>query len=215
MDVHSESDGKKIEVIENFPVSEIKTGFGNPRKIKKKKKEELQNSLEQLGDFGLILIDEENNVIAGNQRVSVLKSLNPDSTVLVKRLVGYSQSELRAINVMDNTHSGEWDLDILADWTSDLMLDLGLDTDDKPAKNKSLKDMEPLRYEKYDFVIICCRNEVDYKYLSDALGLDDKRVIITPKRKIKARAVWYDDIKAQIVRKDESADWLRDNGNAE
>lgn len=67
----------------------------------------------------------------------------------------------------------------------------------------------------HDYVIICCRNEVDYKYLIDALGLDDKRVIITPKRKIKARAVWYDDIKAQIVRKDEAADWLKDNGNAE
>ncbi len=208
----NENNQKRIEVIENFPVSEINSAFGNPRKIKKKKKEELQNSLEQLGDFGLILIDEDNNVIAGNQRVSILKSLDPNSTVLVKRLIGYSQSELRAINVMDNTHSGEWDLDILAEWTSDLML--GLDTDEKPAKNKSTKDMEPLRYEKYDYVIICCRNEVDYKYLQSALGLDEKKVIITPKRKIKARAIWYEDIKAQIIRKDETDDWLKD-GNAE
>lgn len=35
---------KRIEVIENFPVQKIKNGFGNPRKIKKKKAEELQQS---------------------------------------------------------------------------------------------------------------------------------------------------------------------------
>lgn len=64
---------KRIEVIENFPVQKIKNGFGNPRKIKKKKAEELQQSLDTLGDFGLILLDEEDNVIAGNQRVELMK----------------------------------------------------------------------------------------------------------------------------------------------
>ena len=31
----------------------LKTGFGNPRKITAQKRKELQNSLEQLGDFAL------------------------------------------------------------------------------------------------------------------------------------------------------------------
>ncbi|MCC8014384.1 MAG: hypothetical protein LIO87_04240 [Eubacterium sp.] len=74
---------KRIEVIENFPVTRIKNGFGNPRKIKKKKAEELQQSMEMLGDFGLILIDENDNVIAGNQRVEILKRNKPDAKVLV------------------------------------------------------------------------------------------------------------------------------------
>lgn len=35
---------KRIEVIENFPVQKIKNGFGNPRKIKKKKADSVSSS---------------------------------------------------------------------------------------------------------------------------------------------------------------------------
>lgn len=54
---------KEIEVCE-LPVSSLKTGFGNPRKIQGKKKKELKESLESFGNFGLVLIDEHNNIIA-------------------------------------------------------------------------------------------------------------------------------------------------------
>ncbi len=49
----------------------LKTGFlGIPERSQPRKRKELQNSLEQLGDFGLILIDEQYNIIGGNQRVA-------------------------------------------------------------------------------------------------------------------------------------------------
>lgn len=53
---------------EKMRVGDLKHGFGNPRKITKKKAEELERSLEMFGDFGIFLIDENDNVIAGNQR---------------------------------------------------------------------------------------------------------------------------------------------------
>ena len=106
---------KWIEVVDNYPVQKIKNGFGNPRKIRKKKAEELQQSLDTLGDFGLILLDENDNVIAGNQRVELMKRNNPEATVLVKKLHGYTESELRAINIKDNTHAGEWDMNLLSE----------------------------------------------------------------------------------------------------
>ena len=52
---------------------------------------------------------------------------NPDTQVLCKRLIGYSESELKAINIKANTHAGEWDMDKLAEWTADLKIDLSLD----------------------------------------------------------------------------------------
>lgn len=128
---------KRIEVIENFPVQKIKNGFGNPRKIKKKKAEELQQSLDTLGDFGLILLDEEDNVIAGNQRVELMKRNDPDAKVLVKKLYGYTESELRAINIKDNTHAGEWDMNLLSEWTADLTLDLASKRKKKARKTKT------------------------------------------------------------------------------
>lgn len=43
--------------------------------------------------------------------------------------------------------------------------------------------------------MIVCRNEIDHLNLTRALGIDDKKVLVsrnaTRERKIKARAVWY------------------------
>lgn len=164
-----ETNKKRIEVVE-MRVGDIKFGFGNPRKIKKKKKEELERSIEQYGDFGLFLIDENNNAIGGNQRATTMAAQDPDRIVLCKRLIGYSEADLRAINIKDNTHAGEWDLDLLADWTADLTTDLGLDL-----------------------------KELDYNELTRNLGIDGAIVRMGSKKKLKARAVWYHNMKAQIV----------------
>ena len=78
---------KKIEVL-TMKVKDIKTNFGNPRKIGKKKREELAKSLETYGDFGLFIVDENDDVIAGNQRLQLLKEMDEDTEVLVKKLIG-------------------------------------------------------------------------------------------------------------------------------
>ena len=195
-----ETDGKRIEMVK-MSAKDIKTGFGNPRKISKKKREELKQSMETYGDFGIYLIDEKNNIIAGNQRLSIVMEIDPDTELDCKKLIGYSKSELRAINIKDNTHAGEWDLDILADWTADLNLDLGLTFDEKEPEEREIKDMEPIHYEKYDYVMIVCRYETDYNDLVRKLGIEGAKVKIAKTRKIKARAIWYDEMKAQLVEK--------------
>lgn len=192
---------KRIEVVE-MAVKDLKTGFGNPRKITKKKREELERSLDEFLDFGLILIDEHDNIIAGNQRVSILKSRDENTVVLCKRLIGYTEAELRAINIKDNTHAGDWDLDLLADWTADITVDLGLDKQEVEPAERKINNMELIRYEKYDYVMIVCRNEVDYLNLQRLLGIENGKVLIAKRRRIKARAIWFDDIKAQIVPKE-------------
>lgn len=198
---------KRIEVVHRT-VSSLKDELGNPRKITRKKATELQQSLEQLGDFGIIVIDENDNIISGHQRVDAMQALyGDDHEVLCKQLIGYSKPELRAINIKANTHSGDWDLDKLAEWTSDLHIDLGLDLPKQldPHEDIKIKDMELIPYEKYNYIMIVCRNEVDFMNLSQALGIDGKKVIVcktkTGQRKIDARAIWYDQMKAQIVPK--------------
>ena len=195
---------KRIELCK-MKAGDIKTGFGNPRKISKKKMEELELSMETYGDFGIYLIDEHDNVIAGNQRLkAVLKKFGPDTELDCKRLIGYTKAELRAINIKDNTHSGDWDLDMLADWTADLTTDLGLDPKKQEAEERSIPDMELIHYEKYDYVLIACRNELDYNDLIRKLGIEGRKVKIAKTRKIKARAIWYDQIKAQLVEKEDA-----------
>lgn len=48
---------KRIEVCK-MKVGDLKHNFGNPRKISKKKAEELERSLDTFGDFGIFLVDE-------------------------------------------------------------------------------------------------------------------------------------------------------------
>ena len=192
---------KKIELCQ-MKAGDIKTGFGNPRKIEKKRLEELEKSFEMFGDFGIYLIDEHDNIIAGNQRLKVvLMNYGPDTILDCKRLIGYTQEELRAINIKDNVHAGDWDLDLLADWTADLNVDFGISSKDVPIGERKIKDLELIRYEKYNYVLLVCRNEVDYNNLLRLFDLEDGKVLIAKHRKIKARAIWYDTVSDQIIPK--------------
>lgn len=190
---------KRIELRKGVPVSELKFDFGNPRKITKKKKEELRRSMQAYGDFGIIIADENMSVIGGSQRATVIKEDNPDATVDVKVLIGYSEAEKRAINIRDNTHAGDWDMDLLAEWTADLNLDLGLDLKATNPHEMKKKEMELINYEKYNYVLIVCRNELDYNELTRKLGINGAIVKMNDKKKLKARAIWYDEIQAAIV----------------
>ncbi|WP_289199634.1 hypothetical protein [Bacteroides acidifaciens] len=202
-----EKQEKRIEVIE-LEVQQLNHGFPNPRKKPTpKKKAALQDSLEKLGDFGVIVIDENNDVISGNQRCKVLMELDPATKVLCKRLIGYSESEKKAVNIKANTHAGEFDMKMLADWTADLRIDLSSDLKSPEVRDPKIKGMDLMRFEKYDYVMIVCRSEPDYLNLIRSLGLEGKTVTVgedkTKGRKLKCRAIWYDDIKAQIISKDE------------
>lgn len=182
---------KEIKVLQ-VRAGDVKNRFGNPRKIGKKKLEDLKLSMKTYGDFGIFVIDENMDVIAGNMRLSIVKEENPDTIITCKQLIGYTEAEKRAINIKDNTHAGEWDLDLLADWTADLNLDLGLD-EDKDPNEKQIKEMELIHFEKYDYVLIVCKSELDYLDLTRKLGIDpEAKVKINEKKKIKGRAIWYD-----------------------
>lgn len=194
---------KRIEYCQ-MKAGDVKTGFGNPRKISKAKMEELERSLQENGDFGIFLIDEHDNIIGGNQRLkAILKIWGPDTVLDCKRLIGYSKSQLKAINIKDNTHAGEWDLDALADWQADLHLDLGLEMKELAPEERAIPEMELIHYEKYNFVLICCRSELDYNDLIRKLGLENRKIKIAKTRKIAARAVWYENIASQISEKKE------------
>lgn len=197
---------KRIEIVQRR-VGDLKLDFGNPRKIKKQKREDLEESLEKYGDFDIIVINESNQVIGGNQRVTIFQKKNPDMIVECKMLIGYTVAEQKYINIKLNSHAGEWDLEELGDWTADLMgsFKLDLEKPPKPVEDRNIKEMEPIHYEQYDYVLIACRNELDYNDLVRKLGIEGGQVKVAKSRHIKGRAIWYDQMKAQIISADEVA----------
>ena len=205
---------KRIEYVQRR-VGDLKLDFGNPRKIKKQKREDLAESLDKYGDFDIIVINENDQVLGGNQRVTYFQKKDPDMLVDCKRLVGYTIAEQKYVNIKLNSHAGEWDLDELGDWTADLMGSFKLDLE-KPVKEveeRSIKEMEPIHYEQYDYVLIACRNELDYNELTRKLGIEGGQIPVAKKRKIKARAIWYDQMKAQIIGVDELEEQESGSGN--
>lgn len=200
---------KRIEVCD-VCISDLHDKLGNPRKITAKKKKELQDSMDQFGDFGIIVIDENNNIISGHQRVDALRETKGNEAVVhCKKLIGYTKAELKAINIKANTHAGEWDLNKLAEWTGELTVKLGLEIPNVDANEREIKEMEPMRYEKYDYVMIVCRTSVDYQNLIKVLELEGKKTVVgvrkdgsgkISKRKIRARAIWYDEF-SKLIKK--------------
>ena len=198
--------GKSIEVVKRR-VGDLKLDFGNPRSIKKQKREDLEESLENYGDFDIIVINEQDQVIGGNQRVKIFQRKNPDMIVDCKMLVGYTVAEQKYVNIKLNSHAGEWILEELGDWTADLMGSFKLDLEKpvKPVEERSIKEMERIHYEQYDYVLIACRNELDYNDLVRKLGIEGGQVKVAKSRHIKGRAIWYDQMKAQILSAEEVA----------
>lgn len=188
---------KRIELVKR-KVKDLRLDFGNPRKIKSKKKKDLAASLETYGDFDIIVINEQNQVIGGNQRVTILKEKDPEIVVDCKMLIGYTDQEQKYVNIKLNTHAGEWVLDELVDWTADISVDLGLeDVVKKEMAERLIPEMELIHYEKYDYVMIVCKNELDYNNLVRSLGIEGAKVSIS-KRKINARAIWYEDMLKRV-----------------
>lgn len=187
---------KRIELC-TIRAGDIKEFLGNPRKVKKKGLENLKASIEAYGNFGILVIDEQNRIIAGNQRLKVIIELyGKDYEVECKKLYGFSDAELKAINIKDNTHAGEWDLDLLASWTADIEKDLGqLSKPEVPdVEERKIEEMELLPFERYNYVMIVCRNNIDFDLLATKLGLKGKQILLGGERAIDARAVWYDDV---------------------
>lgn len=108
-------------------LKELKLLDTNPRTITDTNKEKLEKNLEGFGNFSPFIIDDENVILAGNQRYQVLLEkygeeyeVNvsvPDRTL--------TKLEKQQITILDNRHSGEDDISILADEYAEAMDALG------------------------------------------------------------------------------------------
>lgn len=88
----------------------------NPRKINQAAFEKLKKSLQEFPEMKQlreIIVDENNKILGGHQRIYALKDLGY-TDVFVKQVIGLTEKQKREFIIKDNTASGEWDTDILA-----------------------------------------------------------------------------------------------------
>lgn len=117
----------------------------NPRLIKSKKHKELIESLKEFPEMKLlreIVVDENFLILAGDKRAYALEELGY-SDVTIKQVTGLSEAKKREFIAKDNVHSGEWDVDTIANsWNVEELEAWGvpkfnIDDDNDSEDNKS------------------------------------------------------------------------------
>jgi len=104
----------------------------NPRKITDQQKEDLRKSLEKFDLVEIPAIDTDNKIVAGHQRLGILKLLGKGGETIDVRMPNrkLTDEEFKEYNLRSNKNTGEWDYDLLGDMGEGLLLDVGFDKDE-------------------------------------------------------------------------------------
>lgn len=114
-------------------ISEIKPNPENPRKIDAIDFQKLVKSIKEdpkLLDAKPIIIDENNIILGGNQRYRACLELGLQEVPVIKML-NLTDKEKQKLLVIDNTHYGAWDMDMLAnnEWEIEDLEQWGVNVD--------------------------------------------------------------------------------------
>jgi ParB-like chromosome segregation protein Spo0J len=107
-------------------VSELNNSNYNPRVIDTFKYESLKKSITELPEMlevRPLVIDENNNILAGNMRYRACIELGY-SEVYVKQIKDFTEEQKKELMIKDNISYGEWDEQVLGDnfntsWVND------------------------------------------------------------------------------------------------
>lgn len=122
-------------------LSELKPADYNPRKALTPEDEEYQKikrSIEQFGYIEPIIINEDDTIISGHQRRTVLMDLGWEEVDVI--VVSVNKQDEKALNVALNKITGEWDENAL----KDLLVELDLDDYDFTLTGFNQKELDNL-----------------------------------------------------------------------
>lgn len=166
----------------------IKSADYNPRKITPKKKKELRDSIEKFGLRDPLKVNQhpsrKNVLISGHQRLKICKDLGMAKVpVTFENLTLAKEKEM---NLRWNKNGGEFDLALVNDVADrEILLDIGFASSDLDAVltefEEKFEDVDtddpvyPIAQkfnEKYDYIMIATRTEMDFTWLSNILEIE-------------------------------------------
>lgn len=106
-------------------VGDLKGWEDNPRVISEDKYKELKESVGELGNFEPLVVDTDGTVIAGNQRLRVHIERGDEEVEVSVPSRELTEKEIKKIGLISNRHSGEWDMDKLAEEFDEVIEELG------------------------------------------------------------------------------------------
>jgi len=128
--------------------------------------------MKSLSKFNLVeipVIDRNNRIIAGNMRISALRTLGRGNEIIEVRVPSrdLTEEEAREYLIRSNKNTGEWDFALLVDFGEDMLKDIGWESEkiDEIFQNNS------------DYVEKNEENEeelADYKRIHILISIDPK-----------------------------------------
>ena len=100
--------------VENVSISSIKPYKNNPKIHNNKQVQQIMNSITEFKFTSPILIDENNEILAGHGRLLAAQKLGLTEIPAIK-LLYLTEAQKKAYRIADNklTENGEWDFDLL------------------------------------------------------------------------------------------------------
>ncbi len=97
-------------------VSDLIPWEKNPRRMTDKQAADLRTSLERLNLMSIPVVDLDNTIISGHQRMKIMQILGRGEEVIDVRVPNrkLTDDELKEANLRENKNLGEWDFDLLS-----------------------------------------------------------------------------------------------------
>jgi len=143
--------------IEYRKAKDLKFYPGNPRKISREMLEKLKKSIKEFGIVDPLVINPENQVIGGNQRLLAIRELGIEEVPVV--IANLPKSKEKALNIALNSIQGEFDEKLIEKFIADIEpVDLeltGLDLDDVETAEEDIEfeEVEPRPYRKFHILL--------------------------------------------------------------
>lgn len=127
-------------------INEIKPNPNNPRTIDSEDYAKLVKSIKddpKLLEAKPLIIDENNVILGGNQRYLACLELGIQEVPVIK-MANLTEKEKQKLLVIDNTHYGKWDMDMLANdgWEIGDLDEWGVNVDFLVPTNEEPKSID-------------------------------------------------------------------------
>jgi hypothetical protein len=111
-------------------VSELIPSDYNPRKLSEEQKNNIKKSLERFNLADPIIINLDNKIIGGHQRITVLFELGVEDIDVRVPSRQLTEEEEKELNIRLNKNSGEWDLIKLIDFDKNFLSNIGFNNNE-------------------------------------------------------------------------------------
>lgn len=122
--------------------TELKHYEKNPRTITPAAMAKLKSRIQKRGFHDILKIDTDNVVLSGNMRLEALLELGTKEINVLIPSRKLTQDEREAIVLESNRNDGEWDRNMLPEFSSEVLLEVGFDSVEVDSMKETDEDEE-------------------------------------------------------------------------